>query len=209
MDSRKVLVIGTAAAAVFTIALLLCVSSRPDLQPIEIPYPVLGNSKSPVEVVLFEDFKCYGCRVFSEQVMPQIESEYLDSWKIRLKVIPLGFMHGSKMLANAALEVYQSSPERFLPYAKLIFERFEYGDIDESAPGILLDLAKEVGGIDLYKLKACIDQKCHYSEVDRNLKQARSLMGRKFRIPALYINGVSVNTADYQAIRREIEKAWQ
>ncbi|HEX2582547.1 MAG TPA: thioredoxin domain-containing protein, partial [Chlamydiales bacterium] len=182
-------------------------SSRPHPQAIEVASPVFGDGQAPVEVVLFEDFKCYGCHTFAETVLPRIEAEYLAPQRIRLKLIPLGFLQGSKMLANAALEVYQLAPERFFSYAKLLFKRFEDVEVDEYTPRVLLDLAREVGGIDLNKLQLCIEQKCHYSEVERNLDQARALMGKKFRIPALYINGVRVNTTDYEAIRQQIEKA--
>jgi protein-disulfide isomerase len=209
MDSRKILVLGTAAAVLAVFATIAIISSRPHPQSIEVASPVFGNGQAPVEVVIFEDFKCYGCHTFSETVLPQIETEYLASQRIRLKVIPLGFLQGSKMLANAALEVYQLSPERFFSYAKLLFKRFEDVEVDEYTPRILLDLAQEVGDIDLYQLKLCIEQKCHYPEVERNLDQARSLMGKKFRIPALYINGIRVNTTDYDAIRQEIERAEQ
>jgi protein-disulfide isomerase len=207
MESRKILVLGTAAAAFFTIAAIATVASWPNSQSIGMASPLFGDRKAPVEVVIFEDFKCYGCRTFSEKVLPQIESEYLASEQIQLKVIPLGFLQGSKTLANAALEVYQISPGSFLPYAKLLFDRFEHRPVDESADKILLELAKEIGGIDLLKLKDCLDQKCHYSELDRNFDQAKSLMGKKFRIPALYINGARVDTTDYQAIQQAIEQA--
>ncbi len=207
MDSRKILVLGTAALALVALATIAIVFSPRKPQLIEVACPVFGDEKAVVEVVIFEDFKCYGCRAFSETVLPQLESEYLVSQRIRLKVIPLGFLHGSKRLANAALEVYQLSPERFLSYAKLLFGRFEGIAVDEYADQILIDLAKEVGDIDLYKLQLCIEQKCHYSELEKNLDQARSLMGKNFRIPALYINGIRVNTTDYKAIRQEIEKA--
>jgi protein-disulfide isomerase len=205
MDSRKILVLSTAVLFLSMLAAMTVVSLRKEPISIEVSSPVFGNQKAPVELVVFEDFKCYGCKIFSETILPQIESEYLSSNQIKLKVIPLGFLEGSKILANAALEVYTLSPERFPSYAKLLFSRVGHESIDELP--ILLNLAKELGGIDLFKLKSCIERKCHYPELERNLDQARMLMGKKFRLPALFINGVRVKTTDLKAIRGEIEKA--
>jgi hypothetical protein len=79
--------------------------------------------------------------------------------------------------------------------------------VDESTETVLLELAKKVGGIDLQELELCIEKKCHYSELDQNLAKARSLMGKTFRVPALFINGVRINALDYEAIQQEIEKS--
>lgn len=207
MHSRKILVLATALAALLALAAITVFLKRFGPNAIEVKAPIFGDLEAPIELVIFEDFKCPGCRLFSENVLPQLESEYLNSEKIRLKVIPLGFLHESKMLANAALEVYQLSPDQFLPYTKLIFERFAHVEVDAAAATLLIDLAKQLGDIDLYKLKACIDGGCHYPELERNLNQARSLMGKKVRIPALYVNGVRVGTDDYKEIQQAIERA--
>jgi protein-disulfide isomerase len=207
MDLRKKLIFSTAAAALLVLIVMVWISIYPKCSSTKGSSPVFGSDKAPVEVILFEDLKCHGCRTFFKQVLPRIESDYLISKRIRLKVVPLGFLTGSKVLANAALEVYRLFPEGFLPFVNTIFDRFEFASIGESTGKVLLEFAEEVGRVDLVQLKACIDQKCHYSELDRNLTEAKALMGKKFRIPALYVNGVRVNTTDYESIQQEIERA--
>jgi len=207
MDLRKKVILSTATLVVFAMILMLWISSRPKTRLGAGLSPVFGPTTASVEVILFEDLKCQGCRIFSKEVLPRLEKDYLASERIRLKVIPLGFLGGSKVLANAALEVYRLSPEGFFPFVNTLFDRFEFESIDESSANLVFELAQEIKGIDLPQLKACIDQNCHYSELDRNLLEAKSLMGKKFRIPALYINGVRMKTTDYQSIQKEIERA--
>ena len=160
-------------------------------------------------MVIFEDLRCAGCRTFSQTVLPQIEAEYLDTNRIQLKIIPLGVLKGSKILANAALAVYQLAPDRFLPFVQLIFARFAYGKIDNSTTQVLLNLAKEAGGIDLLKLQEAIDQQRYYPVLDRNMADARALMGKQFRIPAVYVNRVRVVGVDWQAVEQAIDEAIQ
>ena len=204
---RKMIVLITAAVFLSAVAGLALFSSTGSPKPIVLTAPVFGDKEAPVELVLFEDYKCYACRIFSTNILPQIISEYLATNRIRLKIVPLGFLHGSKVLANAALEVCRLAPEQFIPYSKRIFARFESTDVDESTGDILLALAKENGNIDLKKLKTCIEQQCHYFELDRYLGKAKSLMRQNVHIPALYVNGVRVSTSDYEAIKQEIERA--
>src|SRR5277367_4204628 len=103
MDSRKILVLGTAIAALLALSMIIVISKRARPIAIEVRAPIFGDRKAPIEVVLFEDFKCHACHAFSEKILPQLKLEYLFSEKIRLKLIPLGFLNGSKVLANAAL----------------------------------------------------------------------------------------------------------
>ena len=204
MDLRKMLVLSTAVAAFLA---LIAILYRQPLSTSAHPFksatlgPVFGDSNASVEVVVFEDLKCRSCRIFSEEVLPHIA---LD--RIRFKIVPLGFLSGSKILANAALEVYQHAPAGFFPFVNLLFNQ---ALIDSSNPQTLLDLAAQVGGVDLTQLRTCIERHCHYQELDRNLVQAKLLMGKQFRVPALYVNGVRVNTLDYQSIQQEIERAAQ
>jgi len=209
MAWRKILVFITALLFLGVFILFKLVASQKGPQSIDVTCPLFGDPKAPVELVIFEDFKCYACRLFSKDVLPHILSDYVDTKKVRLKVVPLAFLNGSKPLANAAIEVCQLSSDHFFDYAKKLFAHFEFTEVDESTETVLLELAKEVGGIDLKQLKLCIETKCHYKELDQNLAKAKALMGKALRIPALFINGVRINALDYEEIQEEIRRAAQ
>ncbi len=99
---RKILVLMTAAVFLLALAVLATFSRNSAPRPIVVTAPFFGNRESPVELVLFEDFKCDACHLFSRNMLPHIVAEYLTPQRISLKIVPLGFLHDSKILANAA-----------------------------------------------------------------------------------------------------------
>lgn len=192
MRTRKNLVLITASIA-FCLILSIFIFRPPTETLNMVSYPVFGRPEAPFEIVVFEDFRCAGCRKLMEDVLPEIKSKYLANGKARIKIIPVGFLNGSKPLANAALEVYAQAPDRFFDYTKGLFEGREW-----------LELAKEVGEINLDTLQTCMEKKCHYKEIESNLVEAKLRMGKKFRIPALFINGVRVEHPTFETIEREM-----
>lgn len=169
-------------------------------------YPCIGKPDANVEILIFEDFLCSGCYKFHRDIFPKVYSRYVESGDARFMVVPLGFLEGSKPLANAALAVYKLSPDRFLEYSTSLFQRFESQKVEGAVEDILLDVAINVGDIDLKELKRAIKTRVYYEEVDRNLDWARTVMGNRFRLPAVYVNGIAGSTRDLEELEILIEK---
>lgn len=206
MEPRKALVLATAAAAfvIFSGGAAYQFFRAPDSILIETKgYPTLGKAQAKVEVVVIEDFRCYHCREFSKKIFPQIRDRYIASGSVRYTVVPVAFLSGSKPIANAALEVNLRSPDRFFSYLQEIFLYSQERAINEKK---LLEIAQKVGGIDLMQLKACIESKCHYDELDKNLQWAKSIMGKDFVTPAVYVNGVPTSSVSFPAIQARIDQ---
>ena len=140
--------------------------------------PTIGNPLSKIHIVVFEDFRCPHCAKFSEYFFPRIRAEYVKTGKARYTLIPVAFLPGSKVIANAALEVYATSPELFFPYAEQIFKQSPTTEKE------LIDLASEIKGINLESLKTCIKTKCQYQQLDQNLKEIIRVMGTKYSTPS-------------------------
>jgi protein-disulfide isomerase len=53
----------------------------------------LGEKNAPVEVILFTDFECPYCRQFSQEIIPEIKKEYVETGKAKLifKHLPLPY----------------------------------------------------------------------------------------------------------------------
>lgn len=47
-----------------------------------LPAPTKGAADAPVTVQAFEDFACPHCKTFANQVLPRIESEYVESGEV-------------------------------------------------------------------------------------------------------------------------------
>lgn len=206
MEGRKALVFSTVAAALvlFGVAVAYHVW-KPHPQVVALKekstFPTMGSAKSSVEIVLIEDFQCHTCREFSKKIIPKIQAEYIQSGRARFVLVPVSFLAGSQMIANAALEVYKQNSDRFFPYLRELLEH--EGNVKKED---LLRIARQVGGINIEKLSHCIDKGCHNQELDRNLSWARNVMGAQFRTPALYINGSPGSTYSFEAIQYQINQ---
>lgn len=162
--------------------------------------PSIGEKEAPVEFVLFEDFQCYSCQLFSQTIFPLIKLYYVDSGKARFVQIPLAFMKNSKILGNAALAVNEISPDKYFEFADKIFK------MNDPSPEKLLTIAKEVGGIDLDDLEKAMESRAFYDQLDQNETMAEDIMGNSFATPSLYIDGIKTSTKSFEAIEARFER---
>ncbi len=160
--------------------------------------PFLGANSAPVEMVLFEDFYCKHCKIFNESILPEINKEFIEKGMAKFLIFPVQVIEGSKALANAAIAVQKIAPDRYFHY---IQELFQYPEDKALSNGELLEVAEEVGGIDLVKLQVCIETQNCLDEVEKNLSLIRDTMGHRVGLPALYVNGVLVPTTSIEYIR--------
>jgi protein-disulfide isomerase len=203
MEGRKKLLLSTLAAAllIFSMATLYqTVRKGSVVVGRTIGFPSIGKSSAPIEVVLIEDFQCKNCRAFSKNIIPKIQEKYIKSGKVRFTLVPVSFLAGSQVIANAALEVHQQNPAKFFVFLKSLLQH--EGEIRAAD---LIRLARRMGGIDLAKLESCIEKGCHNQELAKNLEWATGIMGSQFRTPALYVNGEPGSTFSFEAIQYQID----
>lgn len=55
--------------------------------------PSLGSLKAPLTMVEFSDFQCPYCKIFHNDILPKLKSEFIDTGKLRFihKDYPLPF----------------------------------------------------------------------------------------------------------------------
>src|SRR5690606_7130584 len=115
----------------------------------------LGNPTAPVEVVVIEDLLCKNCRKFSLEILPQIQSEFVRKGKDRLTLVSVAFLTGSKMIADAAMQVYEAHPDKFIAFLK---ERIKYSEEGGLNPAEGMRIEMRIGWIDLDKLRASMEK---------------------------------------------------
>jgi len=160
--------------------------------------PSLGDG--PIKLVLFEDMLCKNCRIFTENVFPQIVSKYLEPGKAELAFIPVAFTDRSKLFANAAISVYNLAPSRFVPFLLHLSHSSAFSRED------VLGIAAGVGGISLTRLKKNLDADRYYQEIDQNLVWAKNLIGPEFGTPMLFVNGIRTSTGSFDALEKRIHQ---
>lgn len=168
--------------------------------------PRIGRLEAKIELVLIEDLRCGPCHFFTQKIFPAIAQKYIETGRAFCVVVPVSFLEGSVPLANAALSVYKLAPDRFLPYFNAVSDSFYMRDLDDQVESQLLELADQVGGIDLNKLKVCIETNCFSMELEQNLDWAKRIMGREFGTPTLFVNGIRSSTTSIEAVSSLIEK---
>lgn len=201
MEIRKKIVLATAIASLFFLGGAIAYKvTRPPV-PIVLDtsgQPTIGTGKT--KIVVFEDLCCANCRVFTEEIFPELTKKYVDTGEAQLVLIPIAFGENSKPLANAALSVYHIAPKSFVSFVS------QLSRAQASLKDDILFVARSVGGIDLVTLRERIDLKMYYAEIDRNLYWARSLMGEDFGTPTLLINGLEIPAGSLDAIGERIRE---
>jgi protein-disulfide isomerase len=168
--------------------------------------PRIGRLEAKIELVLVEDLRCGACQYFTQKVFPEIQRRYIDTGLAYCIIVPVSFLEGSQPISNAALAVYQLAPERFLPFVHALCDFYHDREVGYDVQDELIQIAEQVGGIDLPKLKEYIAANSFARQLDQNFDWAKRIMGHKFGTPALFVNGVRTSIASAEAISAQIEK---
>lgn len=150
--TRRQFVTATATGAAGTLA--GCLSNGRDPgeqasgQPLSVP--LKGDPEAAVTVKVYEDIACPHCATYQTEILPQIESKYLDSDEIRYEfhdmVLPVD-KQVSWEAANAARSVQNRADDSvFFQYLGALFEN--QGDLSpEMYEQLAAELTVEESGV--------------------------------------------------------------
>lgn len=136
--------------------------------------PIKGVSSAPVTIVEFSDFECPYCKLFFEETLPQLESQYIDMGKVRLvyRDLPLVTHEpaatSEARAANCARE--QGGDEAYFRYHNNIFLNTKSG-----GSGLTLDQLMEISNkmdLDEVKFKECYTSTKYGDEVKADFEEA-------------------------------------
>lgn len=192
-NRHQLFVFVTSALAIGASVVTLLFAPNPSLaEPIDLTaVPQMGSPSAPVQMVLFEDLRCGGCRDFHLTVLPQIKKQYIETGKVRCAFVVLAFLENSLPLAQACLAVHEKNPEQFFLYVEEIFASGEENNELERIDAKLLEQAKK---------------DAHLHEIVKaNEALGRKLMKSDYATPTVFINGVKITEDTFEAVAREIE----
>ncbi|PIN75325.1 disulfide bond formation protein DsbA [Candidatus Woesearchaeota archaeon CG10_big_fil_rev_8_21_14_0_10_37_12] len=161
---------------------------------------VKGNEDAPVTMVEFSDFECPFCTRFFEQTLPQIESEYIETGKLKLvyRDYPLPF-HPQAQKAAEAAECAGEQGKYWEMHDKL-FETGVAGGVDS-----FKKFAKDLG-LKTADFNSCLDSDQFADEVQKDMADgsAAGVQGT----PGFIINGRLVSGAQpFAAFKQVIDAA--
>jgi len=169
--------------------------------------PRLGDPDAPVVLAVFEDFKCPACKFFEENVLPQLERDYISSGQAQLYFFNFPFIGPDSTTAAVAGEcAYQQNEAAFWEYKTILFRAQGPESQQWATPARLEELANNLGDLDAAALRECTEEDRYADLVasERRLGEDAGVTGT----PSLYIDGVKLENAnDYSAVQTAIDEA--
>lgn len=175
--------------------------------------PTIGDPLSSIHIVVFEEPKCPGCKLFNNRIYPNLKKEYIDTRKVLYTVIPVSFINNSMPAAVALLCAYQQSPSSgnlFFSYLDYIYHHQPPESLDWATEENLKEMAKEASpSINLDALKSCISSASLRQQIEKNTQYGSELMEGQLETPSIYVSGRKLETISWEAIKNAIEQEWR
>jgi protein-disulfide isomerase len=143
--------------------------------------PFLGDPNAPVTVVEFLSFECPWCKKFHDETFPQLESQYIDTGKIKFVVrdLPLSFQDpaATKDAWAADCARDQGGDQAYFGYLDEIFARTGTEGVGLPKEGKIsgYDAAAKKLGLDLTKFRSCLASAQFKDEVAKDLADVTAL----------------------------------
>lgn len=199
--------------ALFVVLIAAAIAFWPKEAPLVFNYgetPTLGAADAKVKIMEFGDFKCPACAYFSQAIMPEIKSEYIDTGKVSLSYQNWTIIaQDSYTAALAGLSIYHQSNEEFWKFYDALYKNQPPEGQAWATTDFLVDFAKQQGlNIDYDKLRQDIEQETYADELDKQnaFAQKHNFTGT----PTVLINGVKLDdetSLNYENFKAAIDKA--
>jgi len=159
---------------------------------------IKGDPKAPVTIVEFSDYQCPYCRKFHNEVLPQIQEEYISKGKVRyiFRDFPLSF---HKQAVPAAIAANCAGEQgKYWEMNNFLFANPGKLSTSKIIPEV------EALGLDKAKFEACVNDDSKKAEVDADSKAGRNYGVRG--TPSLFIgktgDGTEMNAIYLRGLRQ-------
>jgi protein-disulfide isomerase len=162
--------------------------------------PAHGRADALVTIVAFSEFQCPFC----SRVLPtitQIRERYGNDVRVVFKHNPLPFHQEAMPAAEASMEVFrQGGAEKFWRYHDQLF-----GNQQQINRANLEAWAQALGGIDMGRFRAALDNHTHQARIQQDQQLAQSLGASG--TPSFFINGRNLRGAQpFEAFQAVIDQ---
>lgn len=205
----------------FSIAFVVLIAALaifwPKPAPLTLDYskmPTIGSADAKVKITEFGDFKCPVCARFSQEIMPKIKAEFIDTGKASFSYqnwTIISPQADSFTAAVAGQAIYHQSNDAFWQFYDGMLKNQRPETETWATSEFILNLAKEQGwSVDLDKLKHDIENQTYAKEVRSQNRFAEK--NRFTGTPTVLINGERLPDSvalNYDNLKAAIEKALQ
>ncbi len=177
--------------------------------------PTLGKPEALVQVLTIEEPKCPNCKAYNTLTFPKIKKDYIDTDKIQYTTLIVSFSDASFPAAQALLCAFYQDKDKpddslFYDFLNKIYRRSDAESSNQILDEILIETAQQANpGIDIEKLRKCMERQVYYTQIMRNTEVAKRMMGNAQTTPAVFVNGVRTAGISSNEISAAIEAALQ
>ena len=167
-------------------------------------YPPKGNANAKVTVIAFEDFRCPFCKKFNDEVMGQLQKDYIDTGKIKFYYRNYQFLGPASVTAGNAGECANDQGKFWEFHDYMYKNQPSESDTSMYTSDSLSQIAGQLG-MDASQFKQCMDSK----KFDKNVSQdlADGQKAGTNATPTFYINGQQlVGAQPYTAFQTIIDQ---
>lgn len=151
--------------------------------------PILGNPNAKITIIEFADFQCGYCKLFSDQVLPQIIDKYIKTGKA--KFISKDFaIKGENSMSAAIAANCANEQNKFIEYHNGL-----YG-LQEKENGFSRDNIMMIAqnlNLNIFKFNSCLGNGDIRKEVEQNTKEGK--LAGVTGTPTIFINGIKISGA--------------
>jgi protein-disulfide isomerase/predicted nucleic acid-binding Zn ribbon protein len=169
----------------------------------------LGSPDAPLTIVEYADFQCPACGTFATTVEHQLIEDYIATGQVRLEFHDFPFLddRSSGKESDAASEAAFCAQDQgqFWAYHDMLFYNQEGENRGAFSRDRLIEMARNVEGIDVDQFTSCIDSGEFEDDVQA-LYQATIDAGVR-STPTFMMNGQAVSGTNYPALQEAIEAA--
>lgn len=174
--------------------------------------PFLGEESAPVSIIEFGDYKCPNCKNFTDDVVPLVVKEFVDTGKAKFYYFHYPFINvDSERTAKFSEAVYHElGNEKFWEFHELIFDKqpedTRYETIDVFTEEFLTETLKEIANDEeVKKVAAYFDTK----EPEAAWKSDKALGGKLgvSGTPTVFVNGKRFDGKTMDDLNELVEEA--
>ncbi|QQS22530.1 DsbA family protein [bacterium] len=161
-----------------------------DQTPVQIDIPryksQLGSDDAKVTVIEFADFQCPFCGEWHKTIFPKMESEYIQTGKVKFIYWDLAFL-GDESIKAAEAAVCAKDQGKFWEYHDRLFD----GQFGENQGAFSDDNLKKIAlelGVDSVIFNKCFDTRLY-----KDLIEESNNLSQKYGVnstPTVFINGI-------------------
>lgn len=166
--------------------------------------PVLGNENAKVTVIVFADFQCPYCKRLTDETIPQIKKDYVDTGKVKLAYRHFAFL-GEESNWSAEASECANEQGKFWEFHDYLYANQGAENAGVFSKNNLKGFAASLG-LNTTQFNSCLDSGKYTQAVADDVKGGQT--AGVTATPTLFVNGVMLVGAEpYTTIKPLIEKA--